>query len=92
MAGRGGFALCLAAGFLLSCRVVVVPPPPGPPVPVNVATGDHTYAELLREAERIAAIKDPAKREAAYQRWEAELEADRPPEIDWSLLWLGLLF
>jgi len=48
-------------------------------VPVNVATGGHTYAEMLREAERIAAIKDPAKREAAYRRWEAELDRAPPP-------------
>ena len=86
MTRRVGFALCLAAGFLLSCRVVVVPPPPGPPGLPDVATGGRTYAEVLREAERIAAIKDPAKREAARRRQEAERKRQRV-EIDW--FWWG---
>ena len=74
-----------------SCQVAILPPPPGPPGLPDVATGGRTYAEVLREAERIAAIKDPAKRETARRSWEAEREREEV-EIDWSLFGLGLLF
>ncbi len=86
LARRVGFALCLAAGFFLSCRVAVVPPPPGPPGLPDVATGGRTYAEVLREAERIAAIKDPAQREAARRNWEAERKRQRGKIVWWGLL------
>lgn len=83
--------LCLASGLLLSCRMAVIPPPPGPPSLPPVAIGDHTYAEVLRERERVAAIKDPAKRAAEGARLDREREhLERElPKFDFSLLGIG---
>ena len=66
-----GLALCLAAGFLLSCRVAVVPPPPLPagfPAVSTLATDGRSYAETLREAKRDAVRAEERGREQEAAR------------------------